>query len=484
MRKILIFSIFALAILLTACAAEISTSETLEATVTTGRFNTYINNLKNKYNIALFVTEDMTTSIGINFELPKDQNGYVEYCEYGDNQYVRAKASKKIRQLSEDTVYLYEYVIGDLTPGTTYEYRITNEDYSEVSAYYRFKTISEDQDSYSFMFLADPQENAETGYMTYAYSVTSVLDFAQKDIQLVMFPGDLVNNHNIRSQWNMFFRYSSVFSFNLPIASAIGNHEAPDINGSYLNSVEFDGYMNLPNNGPVYGTFDELAGDARISTFDKGKTYSFDYGFAHIVVIDSEIYCDGTLSCLNYDVSNATLLNNWIRNDLNNSDKEWKIVLLHRGPYGASYDTENVRSSLVPILEECEVDLVLTGHEHQYSRAVYWQNRMVPFSISNDYLYGTISLSNSLPVNSNFNNYSSTLGITYLTSNTSGTKFYGDNMSSGIQLNYIFEGEFPVIPIITIYENKIEVVSYAVSKESGLTIVPEIVFILDEFQIV
>ncbi len=488
MKKILLTFVIFITLFLTACTDDDTTTlttiaSTTEETTTTQSLANYISDLSNPYNIALFVTEDLTTSIGINFELSIDTIGYVEYAELGDTEYSRVEATNKYMFFSDKEVFLYEATLDDLTPGTTYEYRIVDEGELNIGDYHTFTTQTNNKEAYSLMYLADPQENAETGYMAYAYAIYNVSQFSEINYELVMSPGDLVNDHDIRSQWNMFFEYSSMFSFNIPFAAALGNHELPDISTDEVNVMGFDAYQNLPNNGPMYNVFDVLEEDNRSIDFDIGKTYSFDYGFAHIVVIDTEIYCDGTTVCSNYDTANAGLLNTWVRNDINNSDAEWQIVMLHRGPYSMSYDTNNVRNSLVPVLEECGVDLVLAGHDHQYSRAIYYDENIVDFATANEYGYGELNLVEDSSDNYNFNYYSRTLGITYLTSNTTATKFYGGDKSSGIEVNYVFQDEYPVIPMITITEDEIQVISYAVEKDTGLSIVPTGVFILEQFTI-
>jgi len=483
MKKIIsVFSLL-LVMALVACAGRSSETANTETTqLTSQTMSDYVGSLSNIYNIGLFVTEDLSTSIGINFEMPDDTNGYVEYTLLGDNQYIRAKAGKKIREFGDNSAFLFEIILDELSPNTTYQYRVVNEDNTETGEYHTFTTYNDADDSHTFMYLADPQGSAETGYMSYAHAMLSVIEYSEVEYDLVMIPGDVINNTDIRSQWNMFFKYSSVFSYSVPMALTTGNHEIPLVSSENVNSMEFDGYMNLPNNGPTYGAFDGLVGDVRNTNFDNGKTYSFDFGEAHITVVNTEMYCDGTTECLGFDEDNVQILNDWVRDDLNNSDAKWKIVMLHRGPYSLSYDSITVRVNLAPILEECGVDLVLAGHDHQYSRAIYENGLLVDFSQSNDYTIGTISLIEESEDDLHFNNYSSSLGVTYLTSNTAATKFYGGR-TSGIKVNYAFIDEYPVIPMITITEDSITVVSYAVEKETGLSIVPISVFILEEFQI-
>lgn len=57
-----------------------------------------------------------------------------------------------------------------------------------------------------------------------------------------------------------------------------------------------------------------------------------------------------------------------------NPDAKWKIVALHQDIYGsAEHSNEpeivNLRYALVPYFEEYGVDVVLTGHDHAYSRS-------------------------------------------------------------------------------------------------------------------
>ncbi len=479
-------------------ASTISASDTtmstteVETTATSGEVTSTeaqtmterVNSLANEYRIGLFITENPTTSIGINFVMPNETTGYVEYSVAGENDFTRFWATSKARAIGRKFVYLFEVTLTGLTPGETYEYRVTNTDDVEASPYYQFTLPSVDKEAFTFIYLADPQENSEVGYMTYAYSLLSVSEYSDQFYDFAMFPGDLVDNSDLKTEWDLFYKYSSIFSFNTPIVSAVGNHDVGDITEERIQELEFDGYLNLPNNGPEYNSFDILDGDLRDANFDDGKTYSFDYGYAHFVVIDTETYCDGSTTCLEYDTVNANILNDWVTDDLTANSLPWTIVLLHRGPYGLSYDSSTVRDNLVPIFDEFGVDLVLSGHDHQYSRAIYSEDALTEFATSNTYTKGEIILSDTTLDDYNFNNYSQSIGVTYLTGNTVSTKFYGGDKSSELSVNYKFLDEQPVIPYITVTENAINVVSYVVLKDTALTIIPDGVEILEEFSII
>lgn len=268
MKKILLLITVLITISMLSCTG---TSTTTTQIVTTQSIADQVSSLSNDLNIGLFVTEDLTTSIGINFELSENTNGYIEYAIQGSDDYQELKAGRKVRTFGDKEVFLYEATLTGLVSGTTYQYRVRSEDWTEVSEYHTFTTLYDSQDEYSMMYLADPQENAETGYMAYAYAILSVLEFSDQNYQLVMTPGDTVNDRDIRSQWNMFYQYSSIFSYSIPMAVALGNHEMPYISDTKVTSTEFDGYYNLPNNGPSYGEFNQLEGDLRTSNFDLEK---------------------------------------------------------------------------------------------------------------------------------------------------------------------------------------------------------------------
>lgn len=54
------------------------------------------------------------------------------------------------------------------------------------------------------------------------------------------------------------------------------------------------------------------------------------------------------------------------------TDAPWRIVLLHHPPYSAGYQGSNLkaRTAISPIVERHHVQLVLSGHDHDYQRSV------------------------------------------------------------------------------------------------------------------
>lgn len=111
---------------------------------------------------------------------------------------------------------------------------------------------------------------------------------------------------------------------------------------------------------PAPGNHDYLTDNLvpYLKKFNKPKYYSFDKSNIHFVSLDSNNISDEMLS--------------WLRNDLKNSQKLWKMVYFHHPPYSSGLlhgEHKNVQETLVPILEEFGADLVFSGHEHNYERS-------------------------------------------------------------------------------------------------------------------
>jgi hypothetical protein len=121
---------------------------------------------------------------------------------------------------------------------------------------------------------------------------------------------------------------------NLPINGCAGNHEWCGYATYYLK------YYPYP--------------------YVSGMYWSFDYGPAHVVVIDqySASYTTGSAQY------------NWLVNDLSSSNKEWKFILLHQPGYsaGGHGNDSNVINYIQPLCVTYGVDIVFAGHNHYYAR--------------------------------------------------------------------------------------------------------------------
>ena len=125
----------------------------------------------------------------------------------------------------------------------------------------------------------------------------------------------------------------------LPVANAIGNHDD--------DSTLYGEIFNNPNE-----VFELFASDA-------GTGYYYTYGDALFIVVNSN---NTSLS------DTARVLRTAVRA---HPDTKWRIVTMHHNPYSASFSDEEYSDTRLVFssLYDCyDIDLVLSGHDHLYSR--------------------------------------------------------------------------------------------------------------------
>jgi hypothetical protein len=87
-----------------------------------------------------------------------------------------------------------------------------------------------------------------------------------------------------------------------------------------------------------------------------GPWYRTTIGDADIIVLDANRL-------------NEESQTRWLRTQLRSARHDWTIVIMHQPPYSCSRGGDpQVREHWAPLLEEYEVDLVISGHEHNYQR--------------------------------------------------------------------------------------------------------------------
>jgi 3',5'-cyclic AMP phosphodiesterase CpdA len=83
---------------------------------------------------------------------------------------------------------------------------------------------------------------------------------------------------------------------------------------------------------------------------------------------------DGDVLMVGLDSTSATdpRQRDWLERTLASAREPWRIVMLHHPPYSAGYQgsSEEARRLFVPLFERYGVQLVLSGHDHDYQRSV------------------------------------------------------------------------------------------------------------------
>lgn len=234
---------------------------------------------------------------------------------------------------------IHTATLTNLRPGVIYLYRVG--DGTRWSKVYSFTTETRNTGQFTAVVFGDSQCSVKN-YRVWRGTLLAAVK--RETPRFIINVGDLVDNGSDQKQWEAWFAAGKGVLESIPEMPAVGNHEFPSYFRKQIQS--FLAQFSLPENGPP-GL--------------KELTYSFDYGDAHFVILDSQVSNDSPL---------LKLQQNWLKGDLERTKKKWKIVIFHRPPYYAKTNRPNddVKEAFCPILEENHVDLVINGHDHVVMR--------------------------------------------------------------------------------------------------------------------
>ncbi|MDD4316382.1 MAG: metallophosphoesterase family protein, partial [Clostridia bacterium] len=339
-----------------------------------------------------FYTEDVSYAGLCNVQLdPADENE--DSPSFGDNDNVVINAFSEYTQMVFPTQLRHMALANDLEPATKYFYRAGSKQKNKWSRWGYF--ITDDGDgSISFMHITDSQAKTAEDFAAFrksmqkAYSTVGVPEF-------IVSTGDQVELGLSSGLWDDFFESAHDFLMQTTTAPVSGNHEL--VPQAVLNHFFLNNQSTLVN-------------------------YSFEYGDALFVILDSnDLYMISQLE--------------WAEAVLTNSTKKWKIVALHKAPYSSGthaddMDVTNLRENLTPLMASCGVDIVLSGHDHVYSRT-YPLNGLGLIASQSDFAQSVNGATKYY--------YTNPRGVFYVINRCIGTKFYGK--SNDLNDNLIEKGD-------------------------------------------
>lgn len=242
--------------------------------------------------------------------------------------------------------YCHQAVISGLEAGKTYYYTVSNDTVeSPVGSF----TTDNGDSKFEFIAIADVQAGNEENFLKGA----KVLDAAfatMPGAEFVVNLGDFTDD-STNEEWDWYdssFKAANASTTLVPIS---GNHDGLGVEYWFNNMFCLDTSESVQ--------------------VKDGVNYSFDYGNAHIAVLNT----NDLLA-----MSNAQL--KWLKNDMNSTDKDWKIVFMHKSPYSLGKDAKwpdalYLQESLAKTLDKCDVDIVMSGHDHMYLRTKALKNNKV-----------------------------------------------------------------------------------------------------------
>jgi hypothetical protein len=236
------------------------------------------------------------------------------------------------------TFVQYEAALTGLQPKTLYSYRVTVDGQTVQDS--QFATAG--PGAFDFMVFGDSGQ-----YTQGQVDITARIVLERPSFVLHL--GDIAYNEGTFEQFQVrYFDYYRSIMNRVPFFATPGNHEY-----TLGDATPYVAVHGLPSE--------------TVPAADRGRYYSFDWGNAHFVSLD-------TNTPLVRAVEEDGQMLRWLEHDLNSTRQFWRIVFFHHPPYAVGPNETNIlsalaRENIVPILEAYGVHLVFSGHEHSYQRS-------------------------------------------------------------------------------------------------------------------
>jgi hypothetical protein len=248
------------------------------------------------------------------------------YISWNTEQSESSIVAYGLTPLLEDTArvkgthYFHHVELTQLLPGTPYFYRLIPHGIMKT-----FETFPMCADTFAFVVFGDTRSDSAA----HQSIIHRMMDY---EFRFLIHTGDLVHHGDNIDEWRTFFNVEDTILQNKHFVPVIGNHEKP----FWL----YDTLFALP---------------------DSEEYYSFNYGNAHVIVLNTET-----------DMGNPQRA--WLMNDLATAHYDtcidWIFVTFHRPAYSSGRHGANtgVQQQWCLLFEEFGVDMVFAGHDHLYER--------------------------------------------------------------------------------------------------------------------
>ncbi|MGE4549028.1 MAG: S-layer homology domain-containing protein [Intestinibacillus sp.] len=261
--------------------------------------------------------------------------------------------------LTDNVAYDYNYVtVTGLKENTTYYYTVEKNGVQTAPEAYQTGSFS----TVRMLYVGDPQIGASKGQPqgsaklvadsgaantaarndSFGWNRTLEIAAAQNpELNFIISAGDQVNKTGKAKEEEYAGYLNPKALAGLPVATTIGNHDS--LNADYMY------HFNNPNTTSYGAT-------------QAGGDYYYSYGDGLFVVLNTNNY-----NAAEHEKAIAQAV-------ASDPAAAWRIVTIHQDIYGSGYDHSDtdgmiLRTQLTPIFDEYDIDVVLQGHDHTYSRS-------------------------------------------------------------------------------------------------------------------
>jgi hypothetical protein len=276
------------------------------------------------------------------------------YQKEGSNEFFEVQPKEEYWSIeesyTEDSYQNKRYVctvdLNNLEPNCKYVYKIISD--NVMSNELSFKTADSSASKYTFLSFVDFQ------YSENKTTINLIKTFTQntKEANLITCSGD-ITDEGYSEQSHRFLFDNGVFS-NSILAFGVGDHEYWGTGTSPIKMLSRPYSFNKLFNNPDNGCEDYL-----------NTSYYFKYNTTLFVFLDCG---DSNVSSSNEMFSKQA---KWLDNVLFTQSYEFVIVCMHKSLYGDPKQDSVVRKFapiFTNVFDKYQVDLVISGHDHEYSR--------------------------------------------------------------------------------------------------------------------
>lgn len=287
--------------------------------------------------------------------LSKDMKNAVEFAgtQAESPKYISADGVSVSSAEEGEAYYASKVSAEGVEENTTYYYQyFQNGEWSEAT-----KFTTQDFDSFKALLFGDPQIGACSGQQSsegdtmsgqlaarndaFNWNITlNTALAANPDTNFLMTAGDQINTSKNEYEYAGFLNASALQNYAL--STAIGNHDSSNSN--------YSDHYNNPNTG--------LSTEGATVA---GTDYYYTYGNTLFIILDTNNY-----NCASHEAVMKKAVEE-------NPDAQWRVVMFHQDIYGAGdphWDSDGMvlRTQLTPLMDKYDIDVVLQGHDHTYSR--------------------------------------------------------------------------------------------------------------------
>lgn len=278
-------------------------------------------------------------------------SGYINFKKENESDWQRHDAECRQKESDIDISNYHSVKLSGLEPGTRYVYTVGSDE--NRSDEFSFETEPENTGKFSFLVITDHQKGNPCRLPDYGKVGELLKDALRKhpECRFILTVGDNCDNGQNELQWNGMFEGLKGIIESIPYMMTTGNHDNrgflsyfPEPVGKfYLEHADFYDFQfepSYPMNGPEGYTT---------------ENYSFDYGNAHFLIMG---------------INAPEKVAPWAFDDLQKSDKTWKLGTYHFPIYPVMPEGQNNDGYpwLRKPIEDGRLDILFAGHEHSFAR--------------------------------------------------------------------------------------------------------------------